>query len=225
MRANDSDNRFCVPTGTRWMAAGLVAVLLSACVTATAQEVEGEPMPPFAKVKEVLARHFSASDIAAEDLISQSDVVPVFKLLQMIGWEVEDAREITIRVLPDGNFLVRQFKSKAGKKFMRQVANYPQAYDRMDQLSHLPHGKQTIRDLIRGPDGYKMIQYMTMTPGGKNMNSMLSQTPTGEDFTRPTGRIYTPRELVEQLAASYDAEVKRREQGETSPAASTAFSQ
>ena len=140
--------------GRSWrVLAGMTLLLCQYSNLSSAASQDEQPLPSFAQVKETLARHFEGSGIEANDLICQSDVKPIFKLLQMLGWEVVDSREILTRVLPDNNFLVRQLKTKAGHKFMRQVAGFPQAYDRLDQLSHLPQGKQTIRAMIRGPDG------------------------------------------------------------------------
>jgi hypothetical protein len=99
--------------------------------------------------------------------------------------------------------LVKRLRSKEGKKFMRQAARYPQAYDRLDHLERLPDGQRILKQLIEGPDGYKLIEYLATAPGGKNMGQMLSSTPKGKKFNESTGRIYTQEQLLTRLKQSY----------------------
>jgi len=161
-------------------------------------------LPSFTKVKEVVDRHFkSLPSYRPGDLIARSDVKPVFEQLQVLGWRVADREAILKGVLDDEAFLVRQLRTKAGRKFMEQIKKYPDSYDRLDRLTRLPQGRQTVQALIRGPDGYKMIEYMTTTPGGSELGRMLSQAPKGRQFNEPTGRIYTEAQLLKQLGKSY----------------------
>lgn len=172
-----------------------------------------EPLPPFQDVVDVVERYLAERQIAQGEVLARSEVAPLFQLLKVMGWNVQRPQAILNRVLPDGSFLVREFRTDAGRKFARQISVYPLAFDRLDRLSSLPHGKQTIRDLIKGPDGYKLIEYMTETPGGSELGRMLSQAPGGEHFNEPTGRIYTADDLLRVLEASYAAAL-RKQQGE-----------
>jgi hypothetical protein len=144
------------------------------------------------------------------DLISRRQVEVVFPVLQKLGWKVLDQSDI-LAMLPDDNeFFVTRLRTKAGRKFMRQMSQYPLAFDRIDRLGQMSMGNDNIDALIRGPDGYKMLQYMTETVWGKNMGKMLSKAPKGKDFNGPTGRLYTADALMLRLQQSYVAEQERR---------------
>ncbi len=54
-----------------------------------------------------------------------------------------------------------------------------------------------------------MIEYMTTTHEGRNLGALVSEGVNGENFNKPTGRIYTERELLNRLKISYDAEEAR----------------
>ena len=120
--------------------------------------------------------------------------------------QVKQAVVAQFEALPDyqpGGLIVRSEVQQAGRKFMSQIARYPDAYDRLDRFSRLPRGQRMVGDLIRGPGGYKMIEYMTETPGGEFLGKQLSKAPDGRDFNAPTGRIYTVKMLQSRLKQSY----------------------
>ncbi len=119
-----------------------------------------------------------------------------------------DYKQILERVPAKDEFLAEQLRTPGGRKFMRQISRYDDAYDRLDRLSRLPHGQQTVIDLIRGPDGYKMLEYMTTTPGGEALGEQLSNAPKGKNFNRTTGRIYTAETLLKRLEQSRAATLK-----------------
>jgi hypothetical protein len=112
--------------------------------------------------------------------------------------------------LPDNAFLIRQVRSAAGRKFMRQVGKLPQGYDRLDHLSRLSDAETLIPRLVNGVDGYKMIEYLVEAPGGETMGRMLTNVPNGQNFNRPTGKIYTQQEFIARLKQSHTAEEKHR---------------
>jgi hypothetical protein len=147
-------------------------------------------------------------DFRTTDLINRDQVEPLLIQLERSGFPLSDKKKILARVPATSDFLVEQFSTPDGRKFMRRIANYPEAYDRLDRLSRLPLGKQTIRDLIKGPGGEKMVQYLTTTPGGKEMGNMLSEVPKGAGFNDPTGRIYTVDLLLRQIKKSLAAAPK-----------------
>jgi hypothetical protein len=108
--------------------------------------------------------------------------------------------------VPAGNdYLVQRLRTPRGRQFMRRIANYPGAYDRLDRLSWLPYGKQTVQDLIQKKGGEDMIKYITTAPGGNELGKMLSNAPKGANFNQPTGRIYTAALLLARLKTSYAA--------------------
>lgn len=170
-----------------------------------------EPLPSFSLVAKTVRRQFVAlPDYAPGDIISVSEVEPVFDHLRRMDWQVVDQRSILSQVPGDRDFLVRQLRTEEGREFMQQIKTLPSAYDRLDRLTTLPHGRQTVVDLIRATDGHKMVEYMTTTQGGRNLGRQLGHSPRGKDFNKPTGRIYTVDMLIARLKSSYDAEVERR---------------
>jgi hypothetical protein len=73
----------------------------------------------------------------------------------------------------------------------------------------MPYGPRRIRELIRGPDGYKLIEYMTTTKGGKNLSKQLACGVNGKGFNKPTGKIYTLRQLTAELQRLHKAALAR----------------
>jgi hypothetical protein len=189
-----------------------VTVVLSSVVFAAAADPQrggAKPIPSLSEIKQVVLRYFQAKpDYRAGDLITREDVEPLLGKLQQKGLPLPDAKQILDKVPAKNEFLTQQLRTPGGRKFMRDISGYTDAYDRLDRLSRLPHGQQTIRDLIRGPDGYKMIEYMTTAPGGKALGNQLSNAPLGKDFNAATGRIYTVEMLLLRLEKSRAASLK-----------------
>lgn len=165
---------------------------------------KAKPLPSWEKVSQSVDAYF-AKDKARQplDVISQSQVKPLFAELAKMNWNVKEQEAILAAVPADNSFLMKQLRSKDGQKFMRDFSKYPGGYDSLDRLLKLPHGKDTIRRLIKGPDGYKLIEYMDMTEGGTNLEKQLSNAPKGRNFTKPTGRIYTVNSLKAVLKQSH----------------------
>jgi hypothetical protein len=175
--------------------------------------------PTFEKVQETVERQLAANrSYQPGDLITVSVVEMLFRKLEKINWKVADRKDILKQVLPDSDWMARQFSGDRGREFMRHIADLPGGYDRVDRLRRMPYGQQQIVNLIGGPDGYKLFEYMTTTQGGRNMGKMLSQGVNGENFNQPTGRIYTELDLVKRLKKSYDREAVRRLAIEKKPA-------
>lgn len=173
--------------------------------------------PTFAEVEKAVEKHFSTfKRYRKGDLLSQSDVAPVFDALEKLGWKVADREEILKRVPGDRELMVRMLRSDPDRAFMRDSQKYPGGYDRIDHLSRLSDAETLLGRLTAGPDGYKMIDYMTTTPWGKTMGEMLSQDPNGQGFNQSTGRIYTEQQLIARLKQSYAQAEKPR--AKTKPA-------
>jgi hypothetical protein len=188
---------------------GLAALLFEA--GATAAQAGPKELPPFETLWQAVEAELAKfPGYQQGDLISRKQVMPIFPLLQRLGWKVYEQEEI-VKLVPDDNeYFVKQMRSKAGLKFMRQMAKYPLGFDRIDRLGRMSMGNDNIDALIRGPDGYKMVQYMTETVWGKNMGKMLSKAPKGKDFNSSTGRLYTADALMLRLQDSYEKELERR---------------
>jgi hypothetical protein len=170
-----------------------------------------ERLPSFDLVKAVVFEHFNEIEDVKEALIvARPEVAGLFPKLKRLGWTVADAGDILDDVLPADAFLVKKLRTKKGAKFSRQIARYPEGYDRLDRFSRLPRGHSLVDDLIEGPDGYKLIKYMTTAKGGTNLGKQLSNAPLGKDFNKPTGKIYTLRMLLDRLKASYKEAAGRK---------------
>jgi hypothetical protein len=167
--------------------------------------------PSFDDVKQTVEEHFAATrDREANDLITAGSVGALFGKLEKLNWKVADRKEILKSVVPESDWLARQFATRNGRKFMRQISELPDGYDRVDRLRRMPYGERRVADMIRNPDGGKMIEYMTSTREGKNLGRMVSRGVRGEDFNKPTGRIYTQLDLLKRLKKSYELEASRR---------------
>ena len=176
---------------------------------------ESNPFPKFEEIQQTVTKELGAlANYKSGDLLTDRSVTPIFKKLESLGWVVAERKEIEKLLLPEGDWIARQFRTANGRKFMREVARNPSGFDRIDRLRRMPRGEQQLADLIRQPEGYKMIEYMVTTPGGKNLGKSLSKGVNGGKFNEPTGRLYTEKQLLDRLKQSHDAELQRR--GQTS---------
>jgi hypothetical protein len=202
----------------RWLLAMLLLVSAGDAVAAggkppktTKEKVPAGPLPSFDLVtrqaKQILALD---PEYQEGDLLTAPKVERILSKLEQIQWKVADAREIVKLVLSDGDWMAVRLSTPLGKHFMRRIATMPGGYDRVDRLRNMPDGEYQISDFIESPGGYTMIEYMTTTQEGKNLGTLVSEGVNGADFNKPTGRIYTERELLKRLRISYDAEDARR---------------
>jgi len=196
----------------------LLAAVAACCLasinafTAAALAADPEPTadpPKWQEIEQLVRRYFSnQQDYAHGDLISRSQAEPVFKELADLGWTVADQRAILSTFPADADFIVKELRTTPGRKFMRSIALYPDAYDRLDRLSRLPEGQSSIRTLIKGPGGYKLLDFLTSPTSRQQAGELLAHSPAGHDFNRPTGRIYTLDAFIKRLEQSHRASVE-----------------
>lgn len=152
-----------------------------------------------------------AAKLSPGQPVTQSYVTALAGKLKSQGWVVRDLESILELVPGDDEFLVQQLASARGKVFAKTLVRRPDDYSRLDRLSHLPDGQKMIRDLIGGPAGHhQMLTYMISTGGGKQLWSIVPNSRDARDFNTPTGRIYTPEQLVEVLQQAYAREKAAR---------------
>ena len=179
------------------------AVLCIACLVAFAALTRpaASAEPPLAQALRSSVEKTLAHDpnYRAGDILTQSQVQAALRQSKGAGLDPAQAAELLKRVPRDDEFLVRALGTPKGADFMRQVASMPQGYDRLDRLSRIPNGQQIVEQLIKGPDGHKLIEYLTESNGGKELGTMLGRTTSSDDFNRPTGRIYTAKQLQAEL--------------------------
>lgn len=201
--------------------AALIGVLsVASAVTESNDKVAADspekPLPKPAIVEQAVHDHFaSLENYKPGDIITQGDVTPLFVKLEELGWKVADKSDVLEQILPNGDYLVRQLRTKKGKKFMRKIGRLSGGYDRLDRLRKMPYGNRRIREFIQMPGGYKMIEYMTTSKGGRNLGKQLSRAKGGKNFNKATGRLYTSKDVTERLKKSYDAELLRRKRNGT----------
>ena len=189
----------------------LFTVAVSSAIPANGQAAD---LPGFDKVEALVQRHFATLPAYEPgDMISRSQVQPIFAAIERLGWKVADEAAILNSVLEDSNYLVQEFGTPKGQQFMRKVAATPLALDRLDQIARLPGGKLMVKDFLRFPNseltftqksGFDVSQLARLQP--PDSRSGITQ----EDLDKPTGRIYTVDALISRLRQSYADELKRR---------------
>jgi hypothetical protein len=190
----------------------LVFVLSTAAPAQDKKDAKGAAgFPKFDDVTKAVQEHFARQPgYFPGDVLSLTDVQPVFAKIGKLGWKVADQQEILKLVLPDNDYLVVTLRTPAGLKTMRKIGMLPMSYDYLDRIRAMPHGAYRTRELVEGVDGYKMIEYMSTTRSGQNLTKQLTKAKNGQDFTKPTGRIYNEAQFLARLKVSYDAEAARR---------------
>jgi hypothetical protein len=184
----------------------LAALLFVAAQFSRFSYADAPPRPTFDKVSRAANAYFqSLPDHQPGDLISQRDVRAALAKVVAIGWDVPDPDKLVNLALADNSFVVQQFATPEGRKFMRKLKGEAGTYVRLDRLSKISGGQDTIRTLIHDPAGQDLIIYMATTSGGKSLGKMMAGTPNGVDLNKPTGRIYTADQFIEELKKVYEA--------------------
>jgi hypothetical protein len=193
----------------RWH--NLLAVLMASAVAGAPDAVcrAAAPgpvvLPPFDHVEKIVLGHFEQlADFKPGDIISRSQVEPLFPRLLRMGWAVSERKAILDRVPTDRDFLVKQLRTPSGRKFMRKIGGSPGAYDRLERLSELPRGRLAVRRLIQQPKGAGVINHFATAPKGKRVNQLMAKPSKGGiDYDKPTGQIYTVKMLLTELKECY----------------------
>ncbi len=199
-----------MPCRTTWLPV-VVATVLGLAVACGPQMARGatqrKPLPSLADVRETALRHFELlQDYQPGDVISRSEVEPLFVHLWQMGWTVVDRKSILHHVPSDHDFLVKQLRTPAGRKLMREIGKSPNVYDRLDRLSWLRRGRQIVHELIGRPGAAEAVKSLATTTGRKKAGKLISRTiKVGADFHKPTGRLYTVEMLLARLEKSYKA--------------------
>jgi len=178
------------------------------CAAGAGKTAKDRPVPPFGEIKSAVLEYFaSLPDYRPGDIITRSEVEPLFARLKKVGFVPADRRSILEKVPADSDFVVRQLRTTAGRKFMRRISPHPGVYDRLERLAGLRRGKETVAELIRrGPKGADVIVYFAADPDGIKAGKLMSKpTKGGRDYGKPTGRIYTVKMLLEALRRSHAA--------------------
>ncbi len=156
--------------------------------------------PDFATIVLAVRSYFEAVPAyQSGDLISRSQIEKALASVEDAGWKVPEADAVGQLGLADNSFLVRELWTPAGRKLMRKIGRQPGMYARLDRLSSISRGQSIVRDLIRHKNGDAFVKYLATTKGGHTLGRQLAATPRGVDLNKPTGRIYTDADLIDEL--------------------------
>ncbi len=132
-------------------------------------------------------------------LLTRGDVQAVLVKLGQRGWNVPEQKPLVDRFLPDGDTVARILRARKNEPFAKKIAGYPNVYARLDQLRRMPYGTRRIQEFASTPGGHTMLQYMTSTKGGAELSRQLSRGQGGKGFGEATGRLYTKKDLEDEL--------------------------
>lgn len=153
------------------------------------------------RLKALVERHLrSRPGYQTGDLLSRSDVEPVFNELLELGVQPSREGESLYRdYLRNDAPLVQLLESPEGRKFMRKVNQIPDAYDRLERLSWSPVGLSWLKQLVEADNGDKLFSEMLTEDGMKKVAETLKDDPSGQNLHLPTGHVYTEAELLARL--------------------------
>ncbi len=175
---------------------------------------EKSKQPSPATIRTIAARHLAQKEgYKSGDLITKKDVPPILKQLATSYGQVPDQKKILEDLLSDTSVLASYSSTARGGQFMRKVACDKLIFDRLDRISRVSGGKALLRDIAKLPDGPRYAK-LKHTPGVPNLLDLLpknrsGKTRTVKNYKKPTGRIYTQKDLVERITKSY-ANVKNK---------------
>lgn len=195
------------PRFARRRLCGLCAALAACCFCGAVGWCAGPQAPQgtgaadvWRDVAKIVERHLSADpQYQAGDLISQRHVEPIFEELLTLGFQPANHEELYDAVLPEQDRLVQLFDTAAGRRFMRQVARLPLAYDRLERMTWTDVGRRLIEELLVAEDGPKRFAAINSTDGLRKLQALVEKDPRGRNLALPTGNIHTAEDLVRQL--------------------------
>jgi hypothetical protein len=155
------------------------------------------------KIRKIVDQHLSSKSGYGDGfIISRSDVKPILEDFRAAGWDPAALDRIQQSVLADDHFLVRQLRTREGRKFMKAASGFPLLYDRMEQVSEQKGGALAVRNTVTLPNGASFWN-ADAKPGFNNMVQMLptkgGRRRSGREFSQATGKIYTATQLAQHL--------------------------
>lgn len=193
-----------------------VRFLVAACLLcASAPALAKAPqMPTFETVKELVNRHFSTlADYHDGDLLSLSTVEPIFDALSEIGWKPSDIEQVYDNFLFDNTYFVTTMRSNSGRTFMRELANYPDVYGRLERISWLPRGQRFLNELIDNPKRKEVLPFLASEEGARALEKQFAGDSRARNFDLPTGHIYTAKQFLTELEQSHAKAIRGKARG------------
>lgn len=144
------------------------------------------------------------------DLITRGNVEPIFNDLVDAGFVmVDNSEELYDVFLPDGAFLA-QFARGAGRDFIRQVWQLPDAYDRLERLSWSKTGQAWLQQLAASKEGPELFKQLLTEKGLAAMEEQLKGDGRARNFRLPTGHIRNEKELLVRLERVVNAAIAKK---------------
>jgi hypothetical protein len=138
-------------------------------------------------------------EYAAGDLITQTDIEPLFNALIEQGRPPADNESLYDAFLPEQDNLAKSLRTPEGRKFMRAVARLPNVFDRLERLSWSETGRRMLGELIEATDGPKLLEKILTPEGTAKIEASLKNDPRGGNFQLPTGKVHTADQLIDRL--------------------------
>ncbi|MEX0586284.1 MAG: hypothetical protein WD176_06555 [Pirellulales bacterium] len=177
---------------------------------AAAADAPQKELPTFSQIQRHVRAHLqSTKGYQPGDLLTKTQVQPVFAALATLGWKVAEVDEILELVCDDQDALVRHLRSPQGAKLMRAAGKDTAVYNRLHRLTMTDGGPAHLRDMLKLPNGVEVAKALTNDPRGKDIARRLSRSPKAPDFDKPTGLIYTEAQLIDRLRTSYTKATKK----------------
>lgn len=169
--------------------------------------------PQWLELKKVVDKFFAEQrGRQPYDILVSSEAKATIELLSKAGWKPKDSAKLLARVCGDGDFLVRELKTKEGRAFLAATGSEANVYDRLDKLIQHSGGDRLVSSIIRLPNGPSFMRPKP-TPGFGTLMDLLpkgasGKTPIDPTFNKPTGKIYTSAAWIKELEAAHLAESK-----------------
>jgi hypothetical protein len=155
------------------------------------------------KIRQLVDQHLASRPGYRDGfIISRSDVKPLLDRFRAAGWDPAALARIEQSLLADDHFLVRQLRTREGRRFMQEASEFPLVYDRMEKVSKQKGGARAIRSTVVLPNGASFWN-AEAKPGFNNTVQMLptknGRRRSGQEFSQPTGKIYTASQFAQHL--------------------------
>ncbi len=182
------------------IALSMVCILVSGSVFAQIDVKKEKPRK--IDVKKMVTNHFKTlSGYQSGDLITGGQVEPLIKKFAQQGWEIANPDLPMKRMIKSGSYLDKTMNSRKGKTFFRQISSIKNGMDRVERMLSTKNGRSSIRQLVfEIPRGADYIKALATTSNGK----LLGNRQNGQNFNKPTGKIYTEKQLTEYLTKLFE---------------------
>lgn len=156
-------------------------------------------VPTIQDVQKLFESHLAAKPgYHPGDLITQSDVAPVLRRLEQLGFSIRQKQQGVEPLLPEGHPLVQLLRTPAGTKLMRRMQPYGVAYDRMERLLHFRAGQEIVMKIIE-TQNIEAVAALCTTETADRLEVQFVTEPSCRNFSSLSGRAYTLEQYLEHV--------------------------